>query len=100
MYVNVHSGRTVESSPLHNHPRDAENRLMRQAVTNTCKQTAANDMFERPSKIMCQEMSGAALEVLTEDDRVQPNTKIDLQCQGKTLITIAEIFRRSHTYII
>lgn len=70
-YMKVRSGRTLESDLHHNHPRDSDNRLMRQVVANACKRKAANDMFERPSKLMCREMSRAALEVLSEGDRVQ-----------------------------
>ena len=48
---------------------------MQQVVANACKQKAAADMFERPSKVMCREMSRAALGVLTEDDQCS-NTEI------------------------
>lgn len=68
-YMKVVVGRTLESDLQHNHSRD--DNLMRQAISNSCKRKATEDLYERPSKILCKEMTGSALEVLNEHDRTQ-----------------------------
>lgn len=92
-YMKMRNGHILEPDLHHNHPRDSENRLMRQMVAKR-KRKAADDMFERPSKVMCREMSATALEVLTEDDRVQIRKSIH-RAREKHSTTVGERFTQT-----
>jgi hypothetical protein len=61
----------IDSNLTHNHPADLPTRLIRQQVANACKRKAADDLFQRPSKLMRSEISSEALQLLTENDRAQ-----------------------------